>query len=70
MHLRLCYLDCLEAGPWYFLMIHVENLLGLVGLFISICDAFIDPPSYFRLCYQMMHMYVCDYFRQLIRFTI
>jgi hypothetical protein len=33
MRMRVCYLDCHEAGLCCYLVIHVENLLRLLQLF-------------------------------------
>jgi hypothetical protein len=45
MHMRICYLDCHEAGLGCYLLIHVENLLRPLHLFYF-CDLFTDSPSY------------------------
>jgi hypothetical protein len=44
--MRVCYLDCHEAGLWCYLVIHVENLLRPLQLFYFICDIFTDFPCY------------------------
>jgi hypothetical protein len=33
MRMHLCYLDCHEAGPCFYLVIHIENLLRPLQLF-------------------------------------
>jgi hypothetical protein len=33
MHMRICYLDCHEAGLCCYLVIHIENLLHPLQLF-------------------------------------
>jgi hypothetical protein len=33
IHMRICFLDCHEAGPCCYLVIHIENLLRSLQLF-------------------------------------
>jgi hypothetical protein len=46
MRMRVCYRDCHQAGLCCYLVIHIENLLHALQLFISICILFTDFPSY------------------------
>jgi hypothetical protein len=46
MRMRVCYLDCHEAGPCCYLMIQKTNYIHH-SCFTSICDLFSDSPSYF-----------------------
>jgi hypothetical protein len=41
-----CYLDCDEAGLYFYLMIQIEILLRPLQMFSSIFDLFTDSPSY------------------------
>jgi hypothetical protein len=53
MRMRVCYPDCHEAGLcYYYLVIHIENLLRLLQRFSSICDLFADSPSCFSTAFQ------------------
>jgi hypothetical protein len=41
MCMCICYIDCHEAGPCCYLVIHIGNLLCPLQLFASICDLFV-----------------------------
>jgi hypothetical protein len=45
IRMRVCYLDCHEAELCCYLVIHIENIHHY-SCFTSICDLFIDYPSY------------------------
>jgi hypothetical protein len=49
MRMRVCYLDCHEAGLCYYLAIHTETYYVHYSCFTSICDIFTDSPSYVGL---------------------
>jgi hypothetical protein len=46
MRIRVCYLDCHEAGLCCYLVIHIESHLRPLQLFSSIWDLFTGSPSY------------------------
>jgi hypothetical protein len=46
MRMRICYLDCHEAGLCCYLVIHIEILLRLLQLLYFHCDLFTAAPSH------------------------
>jgi hypothetical protein len=42
MRMRICYLDCHEAGLCCYLVIHIETYYVYCSCFTSICDLFTD----------------------------
>jgi hypothetical protein len=46
LNMRICYLDCHEAGLCCYLVTHMQNLLHPLHCFTSIWDLFTDYPSY------------------------
>jgi hypothetical protein len=46
MRMRVCYLDCYNDGLCCYLVIHRKSITFNYSCFTSICDIFIDSPSY------------------------
>jgi hypothetical protein len=49
MLMRVCYVDCREAGLCCYLVIQIENYYVHNICVTSICDLFTDSPSYMLL---------------------
>jgi hypothetical protein len=46
MRMRVCYVDCHEAGLRCYLVIYLEKILRPLQLFSSVYDLFADPRIY------------------------